>query len=128
MFLTIGLIGASVRTIVVVKFGLDFDVRSLKCDLHVRNLLWNLLTDPSLCAKNKEGWFNFIFSEPIQASSFELVLLIVNFHNLFRSLFDLLCELFIIRSTFRLISNIITPFLECETREKARKYMSRLKK
>jgi len=43
-------------------------------------------------------------------------------------LFDLLCELFIIRSTFRLITNIITPFLECETREKARKYMNRLKK
>jgi hypothetical protein len=46
----------------------------------------------------------------------------------YRSLFDLLCELFIIRSTFRLITNIITPFLECETREKARKYMNRLKK
>jgi hypothetical protein len=32
------------------------------------------------------------------------------------------------KSFFRLISNLITPFLECETREKARKYMNRLRK
>ena len=48
--------------------------------------------------------------------------------NSCRSLFDVLCELFIFRSAFRLIMNIITPFLECETREKARSYMSRLKR
>jgi len=40
----------------------------------------------------------------------------------------MLCEIFIIRSTFRLITNIITPFLECETRDKARSYMNRLKR
>jgi hypothetical protein len=40
----------------------------------------------------------------------------------------MLCEIFIIRSTFRLITNIITPFLECETRDKARSYMNRLRR
>jgi hypothetical protein len=40
----------------------------------------------------------------------------------------MLCEIFIIRSTFRLITNIITPFLECETRDKARSYINRLRR
>lgn len=44
------------------------------------------------------------------------------------SFFDLLCELFIMRSTFRLVSNIISPFLECETKEKAKSYLNRLKR
>ena len=126
MFLTIGIIGASVRTMIDVILSLGFYVRSHECGLHVRDILWHLPADPSLFTKNKERWFNLILSQSNQASSFELVLFFILI--LFRSLFDLLCELFIIRSTFRLISNIITPFLECETREKAKKYMSRLKK
>ena len=44
------------------------------------------------------------------------------------SLFDVLCEIFILRSTWRLFMNVIAPFLECETREKARSYMNRLKR
>jgi hypothetical protein len=44
------------------------------------------------------------------------------------SFFDLLCELFIVRNTFRSFSNIIAPFLECETKEKAKSYLYRLRK
>ena len=40
----------------------------------------------------------------------------------------MLCEIFIIRSTFKLFSNIIAPFLECGTRDNARSYLSRLKR
>ena len=45
-----------------------------------------------------------------------------------RSFFDVLSELFIIKGTYRLFSNIIAPFLECETKEKARSYLSRLRR
>lgn len=48
--------------------------------------------------------------------------------NFYRSFFDVLCEIFIIKSTFRLISNIITPFLECNSKEKAKNYLNKLKK
>jgi hypothetical protein len=42
------------------------------------------------------------------------------------SFFDLLCELFIVRNTFRLISNIIAPFIECETKDKAKSQLHKL--
>lgn len=43
------------------------------------------------------------------------------------SLFDFLCEIFIVRNNFRLFSNIIAPFLECETKDRAKATLLRLK-
>ncbi|TNV81345.1 hypothetical protein FGO68_gene2832 [Halteria grandinella] len=43
------------------------------------------------------------------------------------SLFDFLCEIFIVRNNFRLFSNIIAPFLECETKNRAKANLHRLK-
>lgn len=43
------------------------------------------------------------------------------------SFFDLLCEIFIVRNNFRLFSNIIAPFLECETKDKAKANLLKLK-
>lgn len=43
------------------------------------------------------------------------------------SFFDFLCEIFIVRNNFRLFSNIIAPFLECETKDRAKANLYRLK-
>ena len=43
------------------------------------------------------------------------------------SLFDFLCEIFIVRNNFRLFSNIIAPFLECETKDRAKANLRQLK-
>lgn len=40
----------------------------------------------------------------------------------------MLCEIFIIKSTYNLLGKVIAPFLECETQEKARSYLLKMKK
>ena len=97
-----------------------------KCSIYVPFWSWTLSNDTFSLLKSEKRWINFLSSKSFEKIPSQLVssFLIISY----RSFFDVLCEIFIFKSTFRLISNLITPFLECETRKKARHYLLRLRK
>jgi hypothetical protein len=48
--------------------------------------------------------------------------------TLYRSFFDLLSELFIIKSSMKLVSSLMSPFMDCETKEKAKQELDKLRR
>jgi hypothetical protein len=43
------------------------------------------------------------------------------------SFFDLLSELFIIKSTMKFVSSLMSPFMDCDTKEKAKQQLDKLR-